>query len=220
MLITGQIPLGPLIKMIKAIIFDIDGVLSDSLDANTKFFRDIMSQAGYKHPSHKEIISIFHMTRPEAIKTLSNTNSKEEINRILQISDEIQYPIELLKIYPDVKKVIKKLNKSYTLAVATSRRKKTTDVYFKFSGLKKYFQVIVTYEDTKKHKPNPDPLLFAVKKLNIKLKEAIYIGDQKSDIKAAKGARMKIIIYRNNLRGADYLIKSFKEIPQIISKLK
>ena len=206
--------------MIKAIIFDIDGVLSNSLGANTKFFKNIMQAAGYKHPTKKDVASVFHMTRNEAVKVLSKTDSKKEIKRILQISDEIQYPIELLKMYPDVKKTVKHLSAFYPLAVVTSRRKKTTNAYFRFSGLKKYFRAIVSYEDTKNHKPHPDPLLLATKKLKVKPKEAVYVGDQASDIKAAKAASMKVIIYRNNLRGADYLIKSFKEIPRIVKKLK
>ena len=205
--------------MIKAVIFDIDGVLADSLDANTKFFKDIMHAAGYKHPTRDVISKIFHMNRMDTIKFLSNTDSEDEIQRILQIADEIQYPIRLLRMYPGAKKVVKELSLSYKLAVVTSRMRKTTKDYFNFSSLGKYFDVVVTYENSKKHKPHPEPLLIAAKKLKVKPSEAVYIGDQNSDVQAAKAAEMKVIIYRNKLPNADCLIKSFDEIFRALPRL-
>ena len=144
----------------------------------------------------------------------------KEIERILQIADEVQYPIELLKMYRGAKNVVKELSRSYILAVVTSRMRKTTKSYFKFSGLEKYFSALITYENSKRHKPYPDPLIVAVRRLKIRPNEAVYIGDQKSDIKAARAAKMKLILFGNKLRGADYSTKSFAEIPKLISKLK
>ena len=113
------------------------------------------------------------MSRREALKFLSHTGSEKEIKRILQIADEIQYPIRLLKMYQGFKNVIQELSRSYILAVVTSRIRKSTKSYFTFSGLEKYLRAVITYEDTKRHTPYPDPLIVAAKRLKIKPSEAV-----------------------------------------------
>ncbi len=59
--------------------------------------------------------------------------------------------------------------------------------------LSSYFEFIVGHEDTDKHKPNPEPILEAIKRLKIKHDECIYIGDQPYDIMAAREAGVKVI---------------------------
>jgi len=56
-----------------------------------------------------------------------------------------------------------------------------------------YFDVLVIQESTKKHKPNPEPLLLACEKLEIKPKEAVYIGDRLIDFETAKNTGMDFI---------------------------
>ena len=86
--------------------------------------------------------------------------------------------------------------------------------------LKSYFKADVAYEDTKKHKPFPEPLILAAKKLKVKPEETVYIGDSESDMKAAKAAGMKFVFYsRKRLKGADVQVKSFNEIPDVVAKL-
>ena len=203
--------------MIKAVIFDMDGVLVDSLDAGVKFFGDILEKAGYRKPTKSEMEAMFHMNRKDILKTIAKTDSDKEIDRIMEVSETVEYPEYLLSTSDEVKKVVEDLSKKYPLAVVTTRMRKTTESCFNVSGLKKFFNVIVSYEDTEKHKPNPEPLLFAVERLGIKPSEAVYIGDMESDMKAAKSAGMKIIIYsKKAINGADYNTESFKKIPVII----
>ena len=76
------------------------------------------------------------------------------------------------------------------------------------------------YEDTEKHKPDPEPLLLVSKKLNTKPEEMVYIGDMESDLKAAHSAGMKAVLYnKKNLLNAEYWTPSFSKIPKIIVKL-
>ena len=56
-----------------------------------------------------------------------------------------------------------------------------------------YFDTIVTQELTKNHKPEPEPLLLACKKLEIKPAEAVYVGDRLIDFETAKNAGMDFI---------------------------
>jgi FMN phosphatase YigB (HAD superfamily) len=60
----------------------------------------------------------------------------------------------------------------------------------------------------------------AVERLGVKAEEAVYIGDTATDIEAARAAGMKIILYaQTSLKGADFRVSSFREIPRAVGKL-
>src|SRR3990167_6881327 len=109
--------------MSKAVIFDIDGVLLDSFEANLKFFQDLMIKFGYRPPRRKEFPPIFHLNMWDAIKILTKSDSEEEIRKIWEAGrdSEIDYPVELLKIPEGAEEAIKGLSKNYTLAIVTNR---------------------------------------------------------------------------------------------------
>lgn len=205
--------------MVKAIIFDVDGVLLDSFEANLKFFQGLFLKCGYRSPTREEYRPLFHMHLMDIIKTVTKSEDEEEIKRIWEIgrSRETGYDVSLLKMPNGAEEVVKKLSKDYLLGIVTSRIKNSIYESPKLAKLRKYFKASVCYEDTEKHKPDPDPLLFAAEKLNVKPEECIYIGDLENDILAARAAEMKIIIYsKNKFTEADAQTPSFTKIPGLI----
>jgi len=209
-------------SMIKAIIFDIDGVLLDSFEANLKFMRDLMINFGYRPPTREEFPAIFHLSLWEMIKKLTGLSDEKEIKKIWEIrkNHHVKYPLELLDYPAGAEATIDTLSKNYLLGVVTSRIKSSVFEAPKMAALKKYFPVAVSYEDTINHKPHPEPLLLAAQKLGVKPEEAVYIGDVQDDIKAARAAGMKVIIYsKKNLLEADICTDSFKSLPELIETL-
>lgn len=209
--------------MIKAVIFDVDGVLIDSFEANLKFYHDLFIKAGYKPLSREKYKKFFHGTLKELIKEVTESKDEDEIQRIWLMGKnrKVPYPNELLG-YPDkLESTVKDLGKKYILAIVTSR---ISDSFFKFKkliNLRESFGVVVYYGDTEKHKPDPEPLLLALERLNLRPEEAVYVGDTRSDIQAGKAAGMKVVICsRSNLKGADSTVKLFRKLPDIIGSLE
>jgi pyrophosphatase PpaX len=80
------------------------------------------------------------------------------------------------------------------LGLVTAKRRSTVEVAFgHLPGLEGVFDVIVTSEDTELHKPNPEPLLLAMRKLETTPAEAAYVGDSPFDVEAAKAAGLRSI---------------------------
>lgn len=78
-----------------------------------------------------------------------------------------------------------------TLGIVSSKYKKYVVQELHKTKLYPFFHVIVGLDDCKEHKPHPEPLLKAVRELQVDLKNCIYIGDQPTDILAAKAAGIK-----------------------------
>jgi len=208
--------------MIKAIIFDIDGVLLDSFEANLKFYQDLMVKAGYRPPTREELMAVFHLTMMDAIKVLTGPTSEAEIKRIWKMGGdgEVEYPIALLNMPDGVEEVIENLSKNYQLGIVTSRIRNSVYPSPRLKNLERYFKVAIAYEDTTKYKPNPEPLILAAKKLGLEPAECVYVGDMEADVIAARAAGMKIIIYsKNKFDQVDAYTQTFIRLPELIASL-
>jgi pyrophosphatase PpaX len=204
--------------MIKAVIFDIDGVLIDSLKANHKLFRSLLKQAGYeKLPTLGEYKKFFHLTASDTFKELTGAK-KKEINRLMQMLHNTKRSAASIKVTPGSVSAIKRISKNYRLALVTSRIEAGVEHYMEVTKTKELFEVIVHYGHYKNPKPHPEPLLLACKRLRIKPEQTVYIGDAHTDIAAARAANMKVILYpKTKLAGATAYAPKFSDIPRIVS---
>jgi pyrophosphatase PpaX len=78
-----------------------------------------------------------------------------------------------------------------SLGVVTAKRRATLALAFEvLPELRRFFEVTVGAEDTERHKPNPEPLLLAIERLDEGAADAVYVGDSPFDVQAAKAAGM------------------------------
>ncbi len=211
--------------MLKAIIFDVDGVLVDSREANIAMFQALFKKAGYPAPSRKAILECFHLTLWQSLENLTGSKDQTEIKRIWNLAHDQalrrQRSLDLFKFPKKLEDTLENLHKQYKLAIVTSRIKAGIDDLFDARQMQHLFDVVVTYEDYKNPKPHPEPLRAALKKLGLSSAEAIYIGDSSSDIEAAKAAGMRSIhLATQKHPDADVGITEFHELLKVIESLK
>ena len=90
---------------------------------------------------------------------------------------------ELVALLPGLKAEGRKLG------IVTAKRHRTVGLALdRFPALADAFDVVVGFEDTDRHKPEPEPVLLAMEKLAGTCEETVYIGDSPFDIGAAKAA--------------------------------
>jgi len=116
-------------------------------------------------------------------------------------------------------KVFRKLKEEFILGIVTGRPRKETEYSLRLNSLQEFFDFnkIVCMEDTKKGKPDAEPLLLACKR--IECKNAVYIGDSVSDVLAAKAAKMKSI-YLGKQKLGNLTIKKIEDLMEGIKWLK
>ncbi|MGH3136274.1 MAG: HAD-IA family hydrolase [Gaiellaceae bacterium] len=100
------------------------------------------------------------------------------------LHDTLEAFDELLELLPGLRAEGRKLG------IVTAKRHRTVALALeRFPALRDEFDLVVAHEDTKRHKPDPDPVLFAIERLDGTPAQSVYVGDSPFDIRAAKAAR-------------------------------
>ncbi|MFO0971379.1 MAG: HAD family hydrolase [Candidatus Saccharimonadales bacterium] len=190
--------------MLKAVIFDVDGVLVDSRNSNVAFFQKLLAKAGYPNITREQVLDCFHLPMRQTIAKLTGTDDEQEIQRIFKLGhDSSLRDSSLFEFHDRLEGILEELHEKYRLAIVTSRIRVGVDDIFSAKEIEHLFDVVVSFEDYKNPKPHPEPLELAIERLGVKADEAVYVGDSASDIEAAKAAGMKSIFFSLDSTNSD-----------------
>ncbi len=180
------------------IIFDLDGVLIDSIQ-NMKLALKMTSLAvniKLDFKLYKKYLGL------PFEKIMSKMGVKKDVRKIKQkYSYFSKKNISKITINPKNLADLRNLNKDYDFAVFTSKDKSRTNMI-----LKKYklFKNIVTSDDIKKGKPHPEGIIKILRRNKTKKKNCIYVGDSIYDYKTARNSKIKYLHakwgYEKNLK--------------------
>jgi pyrophosphatase PpaX len=102
---------------------------------------------------------------------------------------------ELITLFPGMKELLAEVKKrGYKTGLVTSRLLHTTQQGLEKYGIKDYLDIVVTAEDTDKHKPDPEPLNIALRKLESSPENSIMLGDTLFDLMCARNAGVKSVL--------------------------
>ncbi|HJW97114.1 MAG TPA: HAD-IA family hydrolase [archaeon] len=204
--------------MIKAVLFDVDGVLIDTKEGNRMSYNHTLKALGKKPLSRKEYTMFYAWPAKRVFAQLLPEKSEKEIAEIINngMLNIVPKYYKYDKLNPHVAETIEKLTGEFMLGVVTNRV--TSDI-LDFFNIRDYFGAVICLPDVKNHKPHPEPINLALKRLKVRPEEAVYVGDAVSDAEASKAAGVKVIIYRNPGVKGDYNIRDFGEILKIVEKL-
>lgn len=168
------------------VVFDIDGTLIDSESAVLKSLqRVVLEEKGIR----KKLDELrFSLGIPG-----KNTLEKLDIEDLKGVEEKwnnylSDYADEIV-LFVQVREIVQALKSNgIKLGIITSKTKKEYEDDFLKVGLHPYFDVVVCADDTKKHKPNGDPMEKYLEIANVKRSNVIYIGDSIYDMQCAKNA--------------------------------
>lgn len=176
-------------EMYKWIIFDIDGTLIETSKSNIMGLRATMNDIFNKNYEEEDLIKYMGIPGDEALRNLNIPEEKiESVWKYWQ--EKVDGFAHYNYIFDGVCDMLYKLSKKYSLAIVTSKTKNQLQKDLGERGILDYFKVCICKEDTERYKPNPDPLIKALQIGDIKVKDAIYIGDALCDYLAAKSIEM------------------------------
>ncbi len=205
--------------MIKAVIFDMDGVIVDSEpimdivliqffdEMNTEFDKNIAKdfRGGSSEAFWGELKRIYSL--PESVNYYVNERLKRTIeyykNNGVKLIDNV---IDLIEEFKSI---------NLKIALATSAAHERMQVTLDILNLEKYFDILVSSRFIKNAKPDPEIFLYACNSLNILPDSCVVIEDSGNGIAAAKKAGMFCVGFDmygdQDLSGADIVVQDFKE---------
>lgn len=198
--------------MLQAVIFDFDGVIVDSEKFHFKAFNSVLSSDGIEieWEIYKDIY--IGLNDRDALKTVYKKNHKHlSSKKIKQLIIEKSTIFERyakdgeISTLPGAIQLIKSIPIRLPIGICSGALRTDIDPIIKYHCITENFKTIVTAENTKKSKPNPDPYLLALDNMEIKNpSNAVAIEDTPAGIQSAKKAGMKVLAVTNSF-SADYL---------------
>lgn len=180
--------------MIEAVIFDFDGVIADTVQAEFEAYRQAFQKCGVAL-SYSEFLESMGGTGLELIDSiLKRKKVRLDAVYIHETKQEIyRQLIPGIKPYSEILGLIKRL-KNYKLAIATSGLSKNVQIMLQSFGIRDRFKVVIGGEHINMGKPDPEVFLVTAKRLKVKPKNCLVIEDSLVGFKAARKAGMECIL--------------------------
>lgn len=207
--------------MIKAVIFDMDGVIVDSEPMHIAAEKQVLLKYGVKittdelrtYTGTTAEFEFTDLVRKYKLDTTVEELFREKETILFKLLEEKTQPIE------GVIQLIKSLkNHGFKLGIASSGHRKLVDYFLQKLKIERFFDSVVCAEDISRSKPDPEIFLKSANALRVEPRECIVIEDSTLGVEAAKLAGTKCVGYRNpnsgnqNLSRADLVIDDFTEL--------
>ena len=188
-------PVPPLdLSRVKALLFDVDGTLSNSDDQLIQRLVNLLKPARFIIPEPKAR----SLSRRLVMRLESPGNALLGLADRLQIDNLIAKVLDQrarrrashasYPVIPGVPQMLQTLSLRYPLAVVSARNALTTHAFLEHNALEPYFAMVVTSQTCPHTKPFPDPLLYAAHALSVPIQDCLMIGDTVVDVRAARAA--------------------------------
>ncbi len=207
----------------KAIIFDMDGVLVDSMPDHAEAWKQAFATVGIsierkdiyelEGSNHKQIAELI-------FKRSGREISVEEIRELSRKKIKIFNKIEHVRPFEEILELLLTLKPKYKLAVVSGSNRETVHNIIN-TFFPDIFQVIIDGDDVKKSKPDPEPYLKAVERLGVPKEQCIVIENAPLGIRSAKEAGLRCIAIPTYLdmecmKEADVIADNHRELGRIL----
>lgn len=221
--------------MLKALIFDFDGLILDTETPEFLAWQDIYREQGFELP-HEEwgrIIGGYGLSDFDAAEHLSRLTQGRLDSASLRSRHRLESysVIERATVLPGVMDMIHAAKRhGLKLAIASSSRHDWVDGHAKRLGILHHFDRVICADDVGagRTKPNPDLFLLALDQLQVQKNEAVVFEDSPNGVLAARRAGIFVVAVPNlvtarlQIEGADMVVRSFSDLPflELLAKVQ
>jgi len=212
---------------LRAVIFDLDGVLADSEPWWNEIDAKLLGEYGinYRGEYHGNVLGVSYRLAVGFYKNAFHISASVE--ELMRRRGEIatEFFANRVGMFPSAKATLEALRQmNLRLAVATSSVSASARPFLERTGLKDFFEVVATGEEIRRGKPHPDIYLHVAGKLNLPADACLVVEDALSGVAAAKAANMRVAAIPDTRfvdpqayeKEADYVLEGLSEIPALI----
>jgi HAD superfamily hydrolase (TIGR01509 family) len=175
---------------IKAVIFDMDGVLIDAKEWHYEALNQALELFGYSISRYDHLVTFDGLPTKRKLEMLSMERGlpvglHEFINKMKQTYTMERVYIQCKPRFIHQYALSKLRAEEYRLAVCSNSIKVTIEMMMDKADLTQYFEFMLSNQDVKKAKPDPEIYILAIDRLGLKAEECLIIEDNQNGIKAA-----------------------------------
>ena len=184
---------------IKAVLFDMDGLMVDTESLATEAFIHSAKKQGYDM-TKEETLMVLGFTTKSIYEFWENYFKNSDVSGKQLVDDHYKYIENVLfttgpKKMPYIEELLKYLKESnYKVAVASSSNMNHIINNMEKTGLKKYIDEFASGAEVKNGKPAPDVFLLAAERLGVEPKKCLVLEDSKAGVIAGSSAGAKVIM--------------------------
>jgi len=211
-------------KQYKAIIYDIDNTLLNTLDMNMYPLIRIIKEETGEDWTFRQVLRF--ATQP-GLKTMEELGVRDKEKTYARWVSYVNAYKPGAIPYDGIEAVLRRMQEAgIRQAAASSKMKAQYQIDVVENGLDRYMETAILVEDTTKHKPHPDPILKCLERLGLPAEEVLYVGDAPTDLQAAQAAGVDFgfaqwgCIYPEALEGANYRFAKPQDLLQLLDKEK
>ena len=209
---------------LRAVIFDMDGVIVDSEPRHERAFREVIRELGYSDAEGLCFADyIGRSDRDLWVDFIARYKPSQTIDQLLALKRArvIQILQREEPLFDGLPELVEKLASKYRLAVASGSEQAVVHAVLDFRGLRRFFSAIVSSAEVEQGKPAPDIFLLAAERLGVPTAECCVIEDSKPGIAAAVAAGMQVIAITNThpaeeLSRAGEVVSTYTEIESLL----
>ena len=205
-------------RKIQCVIYDCDGVLFDSLEANRKLYNDLAISIGRSPLQDEEVNYVHSHTVFESIHFIfrdDEVSEKKALERLkgIDFKDYIVY----MKMEPHLLEALRRLKEGGIRRAINTNRTTSMKFIMERFGLWPYFDMVVTALDVKHPKPHPESIEKILTALNLNKDETLFVGDSEVDRQTAESCGVRFIAYKNREIVENIFIDDHLEVVEYVS---
>ena len=213
---------------IKAVLFDMDGLMVDTESLSTEAFINSAKAQGY-NMTKEETLKVLGFTKASIYQFWIDYFKGTKVDGKKLVDDHYEYIENILytvgpEKMPYVEELLKYLKENnYKIAVASSSDTADIKNNLEKTKLEKYIDEIASGAEVENGKPAPDVFLLAAKRLGVEAKDCLILEDSKAGIKAGKASGAKVFMVPDMFtvdkeceETADRILKNLGEVIEIL----
>ena len=191
--------------MVRAVIFDLDGVIADSSAEITLALQETFAEFGFPRPEREKVLAVESLGSAKIVESLlpperrgDDALKKAVLERYAKVSVE---RIGRIKPVAGAKELLRFLRAKGVKAAVATNRGETAHALIRALGLEGMIDAVVASSDVKNLKPHPEPLLLALKRVGVEAGDALFVGDSQADAEAGRAAGIRTVLYGKKCSG-------------------
>ncbi len=177
----------------RAILFDLDGTLIDTVDLILKSFHHTTATHGLPRITDAEWLEM--LGTPLRVQFRRFTEKADEIQQLIStyLDYNLKHHDDLLEHYPGVCDAVRSLREAgVRLGVVTSKMHGSLERGLSLGGYEGLFEVLIGADDVENPKPHPEPVLMALEQLGVGAEAATFVGDSPHDMASGRAAGVRL----------------------------